>query len=86
MGHRANGTFNALVNIEHLRAIENIVELSQSAQTAGLRQRPMKCLLCGDTGWVCETHPDRPFCRTARLPLRWRWSALPQVQSVVWRG
>ena len=20
----------------------------------------MKCLLCEDTGWVCENHPDRP--------------------------
>jgi hypothetical protein len=21
----------------------------------------MKCLVCEDTGWVCENHPDQPF-------------------------
>jgi hypothetical protein len=21
----------------------------------------MKCLLCEDTGWVCEAHPDQPW-------------------------
>lgn len=21
----------------------------------------MKCLLCEDTGWVCENHPDQPW-------------------------
>ena len=21
----------------------------------------MDCLLCEDTGWVCENHPDQPF-------------------------
>ena len=21
----------------------------------------MKCAVCEDCGWVCETHPDRPF-------------------------
>jgi hypothetical protein len=39
MGHHGNATFNALVNIEHLRATENIVELSQSAQSAGVLHR-----------------------------------------------
>ena len=23
--------------------------------------RPMKCLLCEDCGWVCENHPDQPW-------------------------
>jgi len=22
---------------------------------------PTKCLVCEDTGWVCETHPDQPW-------------------------
>jgi hypothetical protein len=21
----------------------------------------MKCLLCEDSGWVCENHPDQPW-------------------------
>ena len=21
----------------------------------------MKCLVCKDTGWICENHPDQPF-------------------------
>ena len=21
----------------------------------------MKCTLCGDIGWVCENHPERPW-------------------------
>jgi hypothetical protein len=23
--------------------------------------RPMECLLCEDTGWDCENHPDQPW-------------------------
>jgi hypothetical protein len=26
----------------------------------GIRRR-MKCSLCEDCGWVCESHPDRPW-------------------------
>ena len=24
----------------------------------------MSCLLCEDSGWVCENHPDQPFTGT----------------------
>jgi len=37
----------------------------------------MKCALCEDCGWVCESHPDKPWdgddacgCGGAGMPLR----------------
>lgn len=38
----------------------------------------MKCTLCEDCGWVCESHPDRPWqgehacgCGAAGTPCAW---------------
>jgi hypothetical protein len=36
----------------------------------------MKCSVCDDSGWVCETHPDRPWdhaetCGGAGVPCPW---------------
>jgi hypothetical protein len=28
----------------------------------------MKCLLCEDTGWVCEAHTFLPFCHDEGCP------------------
>jgi hypothetical protein len=41
-------------------------ELLTALQPAGSKRRkchdrPMECLLCEDTGWVCENHPDQPW-------------------------
>jgi hypothetical protein len=39
----------------------------------------MTCLLCEDTGWVCENHPDQPFTGPHELWRRWR--TVPGLQS-----
>jgi hypothetical protein len=51
----------------------------------------MKCSLCEDSGWVCETHPDRPWdhaetCRGAGAPWRAiddRFVAVPELTRSV---
>jgi hypothetical protein len=37
-----------------------------------------KCLLCDDTGWVCEAYPDQPW--EGPHALRRRWCAVPTLQ------
>jgi hypothetical protein len=58
----------------------------------------MACLLCDDTGWVCEVHPDQPWdgphgCafggagRRASLQCRYgrRAAAPPEGVQARWR-
>jgi hypothetical protein len=56
------------------------IDLDQ-LQDALLAMTGPMCLLCEDEGWVCERHPDQ-FFRIPRLPMRRRWRAVPQVQSL----
>jgi hypothetical protein len=70
MGDHGNATFNALVNIEHLGRPGTLWNSGNPPRlraplrcprvlAPGKEQRPMKCLLCEDCGWVCENHPDQ---------------------------